>query len=584
MNPAEELAHRLGGRRNGKGWRARCPAHTDKDPSLDITIGENGKPVFICRTGCEQDSVIAALTRMGFWREKREEPKPYSPPPIPRSRVQMASTDPPPHPKFGPVALRYDYYDAAGNLIGCICRWDTSAGKQIMPASFDGEKWTWAGFNKPRPLYRLPDVLAQPSRPVLVVEGEKTADAARHIISDHTAITWPHGSSAAALCDWSPLKGRDVVLWPDADDPGQKAMREIGAILREVDAARIRLVMLPEGLPKGWDLADAIPDTMDPDGLIDAARDLAAERVAAIGIKSGGDLMSQAFKPPKWAVPDLIPEGLSILAGKPKTGKSWMGLDYVICVAGGLHALGNIKCEQGTTLYLALEDTDRRLQARCRAVLQGTPMPAGFQYVTDWKRLGEGGEDDLRAWLSVNRATARLVLIDTFQKIRGTRKKDAGIYEDDYRAVALLKALADEFTVPIVIVHHTNKMGNDDPLLSVSGTAGITGSADTIMVIQREPNDQHAVLYVRGRDVNEQEIAIQFDNETGKWLKLGKADDWRISEERRAIVKLLMEEGSLHPKEIAHMLGKKGNTIHFLLHKMKKDGDVKQGKDGRYTL
>jgi hypothetical protein len=298
---------------------------------------------------------------------------------------------------------------------------------------------------------------------------------------------------------------------------------------------------------------------------------------------TAADLMQQAYRPPKWAVPDLVPEGLTILAGKPKTGKSWLALDFCVSVAAGGYALGNVKCDGGYVLYLALEDTLRRLQGRLRAVLQGEQAPKDLQIATEWQRTDKGGLIDLQSWLRVHK-DARLIVIDTLQKMRGSRPRDAGIYEDDYKSIADFKKLADEFTVPLILVHHQNKAGNSDPLMAVSGTAGITGAADTILTIEREPNDAHAILYVRGRDVTEAEVAIQFDNETGKWLKLGKAQDWRISEERKAIVKVLMDGGSMSPNELAVATGKKAGAIRVLLHRMKKDGEIHQSVTGKYSL
>lgn len=298
---------------------------------------------------------------------------------------------------------------------------------------------------------------------------------------------------------------------------------------------------------------------------------------------AGDDLMGMPFREPRWAVPDLVPEGLSLLAGKPKCGKSWLVLDLALSIASGAHALGNIKCDQGPVLYLALEDTLRRLQGRMRAVLQGKPAPHDVAITTEWKRSDEGGLSDLQSWLS-DHPRARLVVIDTLQKIRSSRKRDAGIYEDDYKVIGDLKKIADEFTVPILVVHHLNKDGGQsDPFMKVSGTAGITGSADTILVLEREAADKNATLHVKGRDINEAELAIQFDNESGKWLKLGKADDWRISEERKAIIRMLIDEGPMHPKEIAYAMGKKGVTIRSTLSRMARNGDITKLGDGRYS-
>ena len=306
---------------------------------------------------------------------------------------------------------------------------------------------------------------------------------------------------------------------------------------------------------------------------------------AAFKLTSAADLVAREFKEPKWAVPAIVAEGLTILAGKPKTGKSWAALDFAVAVAGGYNALGNIECEQGDVLLLALEDNDRRLHQRLKAVLQGQPAPAALHIATQWHRADDGGLDDLQAWLS-DHPKARLVLIDTLQMIRSQRSKTDGVYADDYQAVGRLKALADKANVPFVVVHHLRKESAGDPLESVNGAAGITGSADTILVLKREPKDTLGLLYVRGRDVPEAEIAMQFDEGTGKWLRLVGADDFRRSKERNAIIRVLLDLGEpMTPGEIADAIGKPRNSsLRMLLHRMRKAGDITKSIDGRYTM
>jgi hypothetical protein len=245
--------------------------------------------------------------------------------------------------------------------------------------------------------------------------------------------------------------------------------------------------------------------------------------------------------------------------------------------------LGNIECRQGDVLLLALEDNDRRLHQRIKAVLQGLPAPPALQIATRWRRTDAGGLDDLRAWLATHPG-ARLVVIDTLQMIRGQRARDDGIYADDYAAIGCLKAIADETGVAFLLVHHVRKEAADDPLESVSGTTGITGSADTILVLKREPKDALGLLYVRGRDVIETEIPMQFDEATGKWLRMVGADDWRRSKERNAIIRVLIDLGEpMTPAEIASALGKpRSSGIRMLLLRMRKAGDIIKSADGRY--
>lgn len=583
MNAAE-LTKALAGRWGGKSGTARCPAHDDRSPSLAIADGDNGAPVLRCHAGCSQSAVIDALRCRGLWPEREAH---RNPPPRPAKQpAPVAASDAPP-PDFAallgsPPSDTWDYQNAQGRLLGYVARIDKPGGKVVLPITWDGRAWARRALPEPRPLYGLPALAERPDAEVLVVEGEKVAVAANTLIEDHVAVTWPGGCGAVAKVDWSPLKGRHVVVWPDADEPGIKAARDVAHACMAAGAAQVRVVDLPESLPKGWDLADDIPPGLDVAKMIADARDGNAERLKALGLVSAADLVEREFKPPKWAVPDLVPEGLSILAGRPKTGKSWMALDFALAVAGGGDALGNTPCEAGDVLALLLEDTDRRLHGRIKAVLQGVPAPANLDIATTWKRADDGGLDDLRAWLA-SHPNARLVIIDTLQKIRGARGRDAGVYEDDYRAVASFKQLADEFTVPIVLIHHVRKEGASDPLDAVSGTAGLTGSADTIIVLKREPNDPHGLLYVRGRDVNEAEVALQFDNETGKWLRLGPGADFRKSEERRAIIRALCDGGAMTPREVAEAIGKKAGAVRVTLHRMIKAGDVSRHVDGKYA-
>lgn len=304
-------------------------------------------------------------------------------------------------------------------------------------------------------------------------------------------------------------------------------------------------------------------------------------------LKTASELFEEEFRPLKWAIPDLVPEGLTILAGRPKFGKSWLALDFAIAAASGGNAVGTVPCKAGPVLYLAMEDTDRRLQERMRAVLQGAEPPDDLEYATEWRRMDNGGVEDLRMWLqSRSKHDARLVIIDTFQKLRGAKKRDAGVYEDDYSQMGEFKKLADEYTVPVMVLTHENKAGNEDPVMAVSGTAGLTGAADTIMVLRRESRtDPNAVLSITGRDVIGDEIALQQDMQTGKWLKLGKADDFRVTEERRAIIRALVDHaGEMTPKEIADSTGKKSGNIRRLLPKMVREGEIVQRSYGKYSV
>ena len=156
-----------------------------------------------------------------------------------------------------------------------VCRF---AGKRIRPLWWDGTEWKWTAPPAPRPLYNRELIAARPDAPVLIVEGEKTADAAAKLFPSAIAITWPSGCKAINKADWAPLAGRKCVLWPDADAPGIQAMDKLQAKLLDLGAAQVRIVTPPSDVSEGWDLADAEWSTAEAGAYLKANR---SEPIAA---------------------------------------------------------------------------------------------------------------------------------------------------------------------------------------------------------------------------------------------------------------------------------------------------------------
>ena len=309
----------------------------------------------------------------------------------------------------------------------------------------------------------------------------------------------------------------------------------------------------------------------------------AKTRISSLPLKRFAMTVKTDFPPPIWAIPELVPEGLTILAGSKARGKSFLCLDFAIARAGGTPALGNIPCEPAPTLYLALEDTEARIKERGLAILQGRPAPENLEIATEWKTADQGGLDDIATWCKA-RQGAGFVIIDILARIRDAPTgREKGVYQTEYDMIAAIKTVSLAHRVPILVTHHSNKGDAADPVMRVSGTQGLTGAADTVIVLQREANDPHGTLSIRGRDVPEAEIAIEFDKDTGCAIRLGNADDFRKSEERRQIIRLITEsDDGLTPNEIAQALGKKSVSIRTLLFKMKADGQIRPTVSGRY--
>jgi hypothetical protein len=290
------------------------------------------------------------------------------------------------------------------------------------------------------------------------------------------------------------------------------------------------------------------------------------------------------FPPIGYVVPGYIAEGCTLLAGRPKLGKSWLVLESGLAVALGGDCLGGIACEQGDVLYLALEDNRRRLQRRIDKVLGAftRDWPEAFEYATEWPRANEGGLAKIREWI-VSKPNPRLVIVDVLAMFKPVRGSSESLYEADYAAIKGLQGLAGEFGVAIVVVHHTRKSGAEsDPFEKVSGTLGLSGAADTTLILDRDGNG--ATLYGRGRDVEEIESAVVFDKVGCRWHVQGAASEVRRTDERGAILDALQEASEpLDPKELALATGATRNSIDQLLFKLAKAGDVHKIARGLYV-
>lgn len=295
------------------------------------------------------------------------------------------------------------------------------------------------------------------------------------------------------------------------------------------------------------------------------------------------ELMAVSFPEPTWAVPGLIAEGVSLLAGPPKVGKSWLSLGLGLSIAAGRPALGTIDVDPGPVLYLALEDTPRRLQNRMRTVLAGHPPPAGLTLDTYCPALPNGGDTYIAGWLNENPG-ARLVVIDVFTKVRGTPPAGANsAYEADYAAVSRAKRLADTYGVPIVLVHHVRKAAAEDFLATVSGTNGLAGAADAVLVLERARAQASGVLHVTGRDIDETDYALSFDPTAGAWSLLdGPADEYLMRDTRALISRHLRDHPGAKPAHIAEALNLAPATVRQTCARMATDGQLRAEPGGHY--
>lgn len=240
---------------------------------------------------------------------------------------------------------------------------------------------------------------------------------------------------------------------------------------------------------------------------------------------SAFDLQNKEFEERYYAVQNMIPEGETVIAAPPKTGKSWLMLDMCLKVAEGKPFLG-FDTKQSDTLYLALEDGDSFEQERLNIVTGGAQAPKNFHFVfSNVMPMNEGFLLQLEELLKVF-PNIKVVVIDTLQFVKYRQGKSESAYECDYRTGRDLKEFAEKNHLAIVVVTHTTKMIHmEDEMSNVSGTNGVTGAADAVIVLSKEKRtDKEAKMFITGRKVRQSMHSVKFDDSKCCWVYGGIAE------------------------------------------------------------
>lgn len=290
------------------------------------------------------------------------------------------------------------------------------------------------------------------------------------------------------------------------------------------------------------------------------------------------ELIAAQFAEPRWAIPGIVTDGLTLLAGAPKAGKSWLAYGAAVAIASGAKALGAIEVKQGDVLYLALEDTGRRLKERLTKILDGEPAPAALTVTIE----ADDAPTYIRAWLK-GHPDARLVIIDVLARVRAPALREESRYDTDYRTLGSIKALADNAGVPFLVLHHTRKMASADFVDEISGTQGIAGAADAILVLRRMRGEAGGLLQVTGRDIEEAEYALTFAPERGAWEQSDiSPDEILLGETRAKVLRYVKEQEGATPSEIAAGTGVSPGTAKQTVRRMATEGQLETDGHGHY--
>jgi putative DNA primase/helicase len=202
------------------------------------------------------------------------------------------------HPTLGRAIGTCRYLDAAGRLLGYVRRFDTAEGKAFRPLTLwrptagGKAEWRWESWPAPRPLYGLRGLTERPSAPVVVCEGEKAADAAQRLLPSFVAVTSPNGSRSAGKADWSPLRGRRVIVWPDADEAGIAYAHAVAKQGARAGALEVAIISTPPSCAAGWDAADALEQGWTAERASELIA--AAVLVDEITVEKSGDASEQS--------------------------------------------------------------------------------------------------------------------------------------------------------------------------------------------------------------------------------------------------------------------------------------------------
>lgn len=530
MTPVELVLSKLqDAKRNGSGWIARCPAHDDGRASLSVAVGDDGRALVHCHAGCTPEAIVSAMglrladlmpgdsgkersprraeskakTKTGDSRTKNA-PTVYA---AAEDAIAQLGR------KHGPHSAVWTYHNAAGEPVGTIVRWDADGGKDIRPLAKTAKGWIIGGMPEPRPLYRLPELLARPNERVFVCEGEKAADAAASI--GLLATTSPHGCESAATADWSPLAGRDVVILPDNDLAGRRYAKEVAGILAASEPApSVKIVDLPE-LPEKGDIYDWLEshDAIEPDALRGIVECLADDAVPLdhSEIVGGPVLTCLADVEPtaiKWLWPGRVPLGrITLLVGRPGEGKSFLTTYMAARVSTGSPWPDESACPGGSVIFVTCEDDPAdtirpRLDAHY-ADLRRVHLLAMV------RKVGDNGERkevmftlaDVDALETALKATpeCKLIVIDPIGSFLGV-KTDAHRDNEIRGVLAPVAKLAEKYGVAVVVVMHRRKSGGsfaDDLAL---GSRGFTGIARAVWHLTRDRENKCRRLLLPGKN------------------------------------------------------------------------------------
>ena len=534
-----------------------CPNHDDRRPSLSVRLSDDGRILLKCHAGCPNDEIIETLRRRGLWPSRE-----------PAERRET----------------RYEVRNADGQLVAIHVRIDTPTGKRLWWELPNGRR----GLNGLRledlPLYgieRLGD-----ATDVTVVEGEKAAEALIRL--GLPAVGTVTGASATpSMRALRPLASRRVYLWPDNDEPGRAHMRRIAEALAELGCERIFVVNWSDA-PEGGDAADFVAhggtvedvrkllasaqpweDVSSTDA--EQSRDHKTQKATAFKLAHMSDLLSEPEEKVSWLVEGILPMGgISLLAAKPKVGKSTTARCLALSVARGEPFLDR-PTTPGVVVYLALEEKRAEVIKHFRQQGANESDPI---YV----HVGMAPADALEALAEII-AMHRPVLVIIDPLLKFVRMRDVNDYAEASRALEPVIELARQTGTHLLFIHHlakSERAGGD----GILGSTAIFGAVDTAILMRRHQDGTRTIETVQRYGVDLPESVIVLDEVTGRVALEGTVHERKQAEAERTILDVLGTDPMTEP-EIREAAQLKGIVVNRALRSLVERGVLERIGTGR---
>jgi len=428
------------------------------------------------------------------------------------------------------------------------------------------------------------------SAEVLLCEGEfdtmRTAQQGLKVVGVPGVNNFPNNGKEL-------LEKFDIYICLDNDEPGKKGMQEITNIIgKDIKGVYLKdhkdlTEYFSSNLPTGQ--TGGNNDLLHNENVEVKTIKAEKKRKSKLKLITAREIQKLDIPEIHWVIKDVLPEGLVILAGAPKIGKSWMALGFALSVTGGNKALGYFDTSKSTVVYIALEDNLRRIKSRIGNILSIEPnykAPDNLIYLEEscnFPKLNENGIEELQKLVDDN-SDIKLIIIDTLGRAKADKKrKDNNIYQADYDLGSKLQEFTMRNRICVLVIHHTKKGSEENVFDEISGTTGLTGAMDSMMVLKKKNNGHK--LYLTGRDVKEEEYSVVFDDKIFCWNVTERKSEITLTAEREEILELIKNyDRPMKLSEITELIGKEKSNVSKMLKKLVRDGLLISPKYGFYEL